>query len=505
MRQNAVIAILTILLLWPLSSISAQGYENRSVAVSQLNELKLPALLDDMFMLDGKLHISSAGMLFTIASKNGKLRDIEVDTAMLAIDPAMLYAVRHPQTGSLFFTKPDSRGNSSLYEYYDKKGGKYAVRHIRPARFSYSIEHPVFTPDGRIMVFASDCPLGFGGIDLWYSIFIGGEWQYPQNLGHRINTVGDDKSPALYGDFMVYSTNGKEHCRGGYDLFAARLIALEQTSSDTVMMFPIGRCQAFSLEAPFCSREDDLTLILNEDLTGGYWLKHHEARDSNDNSHDTFFRFQGELNSVMLLGRVKDSGGETLRQATVTVRQEGSKEYTVQSDDEGQFTIFLTPGEPCNISVSARDFFANVQNLTPVRYNEEHLYSTQALDVTMQTLPIGKVLSYSDLFRSSVTSELSPAGRAHVDSIAAFLVQNPHLGLMLASTFNMSEDMPFCSLLNQSRLRSITDRLVSKGVSLTVIESTTDRPEGMTLQLWNTTNESPAEASSKTVFFTIHR
>lgn len=503
MKSHFLSSLIALLLLSPCLAFSQVGV-NRSVEVSQVDELVLPALIDDMFFLDGKLHFSSDGMLFTVSNKNGKLGDLEVDTAMLAVNPEMTYAVRHQSSGSLYFTKRTPKGVSELYEYYQKKPGKYSVRHIRPARFSFSIEHPVFTSDGQTMVFVSDCPLGFGGLDLWYSQLNNGEWQYPQNMGHRINTEVDEKSPVLYGDFLIYATNGKPAGRGGFDLFAARLVAMEQ-NGDTVMMYPIGRCPAFSMELPFCSIENDVAMVFSSDMSYGWWQVRHEALNTNDQSSDILYSFSGMLNSVKLSGRVTDKSGEPIPQALLRYAGNDASPQMVRCDNEGQFTVFLQANRKYDVTFSAKNYFSSTVSLSPVRFNEERLYSTQIFDVMLDSYELDKPYSFGDIFNSSVTSELSAAGRAHVDSLALFLTQNPHLKISVVSSFNMSEDMPFCSLLNQSRLRSITERLMEKGVPAKSILASVGEASAMPRQMPSDDNELPEVTSSKTVVFSFKR
>lgn len=76
----------------------------------------------------------------------------------------------------------------------------------------YQELHPTLSPDGRILIFASDRPGGFGGFDLYWSRRRPGspfEWEEPRNLGARVNSPYDDLSPALApsGDVLVFSTD----------------------------------------------------------------------------------------------------------------------------------------------------------------------------------------------------------------------------------------------------------------------------------------------------------
>ncbi len=77
---------------------------------------------------------------------------------------------------------------------------------------------------GNLMVFTSNNISGYGGYDLWYSIFENEAWSSPQNFGSDINTEYDEYRPAIEhfpdsnNDLMIFSSNRPEG-KGGYDLY----------------------------------------------------------------------------------------------------------------------------------------------------------------------------------------------------------------------------------------------------------------------------------------------
>lgn len=79
---------------------------------------------------------------------------------------------------------------------------------------------------GNMMVFASDREGGFGGFDLWYSVFNGQEWSAPVNMGDDINTEYDEYRPVVVStreegflnDLMVFSSD-RPGGKGGFDLY----------------------------------------------------------------------------------------------------------------------------------------------------------------------------------------------------------------------------------------------------------------------------------------------
>jgi hypothetical protein len=76
----------------------------------------------------------------------------------------------------------------------------------------------------NVMLFTSNRSGGFGGFDLYYSIFKNGKWNSPVNLGPKINTSADEYRPLIgyhqdfTNTFIVFSSN-RSGGAGGYDLY----------------------------------------------------------------------------------------------------------------------------------------------------------------------------------------------------------------------------------------------------------------------------------------------
>lgn len=134
-------------------------------------------------------------MLLDVRRKNGQVMAVEGDTVFRSLDEEMSYVVRHPSTGNLYFTEQGFRNRSYLYVQIPKENNKYKIEKVKLGDVKYGINHPVFSNDGTLMVFSSDAEGGFGGFDLWYSVYNGTVWSQPINLGQQVNTPGDEVSP----------------------------------------------------------------------------------------------------------------------------------------------------------------------------------------------------------------------------------------------------------------------------------------------------------------------
>lgn len=132
----------------------------------------------------------------------------------------------------MFFTRCPSEKNKNLgCEIWlsEIRGKEWAEPIKLPLKLadSISIGHPCVSSDGNFLIFASDMPGGYGGKDLWYSIYSKKTdlWSLPVNLGPEINTSGDEMFPTFnsYED-LYFASNGHPGL-GGLDIFRALRIA----------------------------------------------------------------------------------------------------------------------------------------------------------------------------------------------------------------------------------------------------------------------------------------
>lgn len=84
--------------------------------------------------------------------------------------------------------------------------------------------HYVSTYENTYMIFASNRSGGFGGFDLYYSVWSNGVWQQPVNFGPEINSTSDEYRPVivpvegLENNLMLFSSN-RPGGKGGFDLY----------------------------------------------------------------------------------------------------------------------------------------------------------------------------------------------------------------------------------------------------------------------------------------------
>jgi len=91
--------------------------------------------------------------------------------------------------------------------------------------------------NGRLMVFTSNREGGYGGFDLYYSVYENGRWSSPTNFGSRINSEYDEYRPITFFQnsfdnvLMIFSSN-RPGGKGGFDLYQVGIDQKENVKDD---------------------------------------------------------------------------------------------------------------------------------------------------------------------------------------------------------------------------------------------------------------------------------
>lgn len=126
---------------------------------------------------------------------------------------------------------------------------------------------PSITADGQYLYFASNRPGGQGGIDIWCCRRLpNGDWSRAENLGPRVNTPGNEKSPFIHADgrTLFFASNGWQGF-GGYDTYFINL-------DDTATRIPT------NMGLPINSDKDDVCMGVTTDGRRAYYAGQHPER-----------------------------------------------------------------------------------------------------------------------------------------------------------------------------------------------------------------------------------
>ncbi len=107
---------------------------------------------------------------------------------------------------------------SSTYIKKDEKWSKPEKLSFMNTNYNYG--HPYISEDGNTLYFTSNLPGGYGNKDLWkVRRKTDGFWGVPINLGENVNTSKNEVFPSVYGDTLLFFSSDAINSLGGLDLF----------------------------------------------------------------------------------------------------------------------------------------------------------------------------------------------------------------------------------------------------------------------------------------------
>jgi outer membrane protein OmpA-like peptidoglycan-associated protein/tetratricopeptide (TPR) repeat protein len=286
---------------------------------------------------------------------------------------------------------------------------------------TYSVGDPFITGDGIALYFASNMPGGTGGTDLYVCYRTAtGEWGPPLNL-KAVNTPGNERSPALTKDNILYFASDGRIGMGGLDLYR---VVLDNTGKSNGAI----RNMRYPLNSP----QDDFALGLAE--TGIAYLS--SNRGGGAGSDDIY--------AIAAL----------LKEDTSTVdisiaMQTPDTAAGVPAGTVGDLTV---PAVPTTGETPATTAIANDR-------------PTAAADNTPQTAsPAAQDTDLPDIYFDFNTSEIRPDAQLLLDRLAGILAAQPESALEVGSHTDSRGADALNLALSQRRAASVVAYLVSKGL-----------------------------------------
>ena len=122
----------------------------------------------------------------------------------------------------------------------------------------YTNCHPVLSKDNQTLYFSSNRPGGFGGMDIYKTHLVEGEWITPINLGPSVNSKETELFPQIGFENELYFSSDAENGHGQLDIWVSKL-------GDTGARLP-----KQNMGAPINSPGDDFSFLVMQDGQSGY-------------------------------------------------------------------------------------------------------------------------------------------------------------------------------------------------------------------------------------------
>ncbi len=139
-----------------------------------------------------------------------------------------------------------------------------------------SDKSPYIASDGKSLYYASEGHPGFGGSDIFYSLFENARWSEPKNVGAPINSSGDDTNFTISASGIAYFASSRGSA-ANYDLYEVELPDALKPKASVVLQGLVSNANTSAPIGAVVLIEDMVTgelIALNKsnELTGEYLI-----------------------------------------------------------------------------------------------------------------------------------------------------------------------------------------------------------------------------------------
>ena len=339
-----------------------------------------------------------------------------------------------PDGRTLYFVsnKPGGYGCHDIYMTRKNDKGKWTEPvNLGPVINTEYDEEGVFMhPDGKTLYFSSRGHKTMGGYDIFKSVFEGGKWSEPENIGYPINTPDDDV-------FFTISANG----RHGYYSSAS---AGGYGGQDIYMITFLGQ------EKPVINNnEDNLLASLTKPVSETVIEPTVEIKSNN---------------LTLLKGTIVDDISSSPIKATIELTDNIKNEVIASFESNsatGKYLVSLPSGVNYGITVKADGYLFHSENFdipAATGYNEI------VKNIRMKKIEVGNKIILNNIFFDFDKATLRPESKSELDRLVKLLTDMPTLKIEISGHTDNIGSAAYNKTLSQNRAKAVVDYLVKNGI-----------------------------------------
>lgn len=337
--------------------------------------------------------------------------------------------------------------------------------------------HPFVTPDGKTLFFSSDYKDGFGGKDIYMTTKRDGEWDYPINVGSRINTEGDEMFP--YFDIknltLYFASNGFREGFGGLDIYKSEKVGKIFKNTQNLGFGINTGADDFSF-LPIKSKDDSVEVQ-------GYLSSNRKGGKGKDDIYFISKRIPRvkPLPPAVFIARIsileKTSKEDSVLQgAIINMDEKVSRDlipYTrLTSDAFGKAETEILKNTEFILTIGKENYFTQVIPLSSVNLlsnDGDTIYIDKIIYLEKIVRDVEFTINniYYDLDKWDIRDDAMPV----LDSLSVILINNPGISVELGSHTDSRGKDDYNLKLSQRRAQSAVDYLINKGVAAERLEA----------------------------------
>ena len=324
---------------------------------------------------------------------------------------------------------------------------------------SYSVAHPVLSPDEKRLYFVSDMPGTYGESDIFMTEIIGdGTYGPIVNLGKNINTGARETFPFITKEGVLYFSSDGHSGLGGLDVFATK-IAFDEYDQPVVN---VGR--------PINGPTDDFAFIIDNEQKDGYFSSNREGGMGEDDIYRFFENEPLVLDCIQeVTGTVRDRiSNEILAGATVMLIDEENREIlSTITDSKGNYVLELDCSKG-NFVRASRDGYVPAEEYLTKSYGKPRIVDFY-LERDVVTGGFGddlaKLLQLSTIYFDLNKYNIRPDAEIEIQKVIVAMEKYPSLKIQVNSHTDSRGNDAYNLWLSRKRAESTVDYMVSKGIS----------------------------------------
>ncbi|WP_418262031.1 OmpA family protein [Flavobacterium faecale] len=324
-----------------------------------------------------------------------------------------------------------------------KINGKWT--NIEPLPFNskeYSTSNPSISKDGKTLYFSSNMPGSIGGIDIWkVAVNEDGTYGSPENLGAKVNTVGDESFPFIAEDNVLYFASNGLIGFGGFDVFSFDLGKNDQPSN-------VGK--------PINSEKDDFAFTFNKEKNIGFVSSN---RLGNDHIYSSIPVKTAKILTIVTNAKTK----ELLSDVKVVILDEYKNVLDTKNTDTLGEVSYDVENNKAYMIEAYKDGYV-YKSVTVDKFKESKTTVRVSLDpidmiVTENEIVLNPI--YFEFDKNNITRE----GAAELDKLVYVMQNNKDLVIAVKSHTDSRGSKKYNDDLSERRAISTVQYVISKGIS----------------------------------------
>lgn len=359
-----------------------------------------------------------------------------------------------PDFNTIYFTRLDYSGkiieknqkNMSLLKLFSGQYTGTAWRLNGPMSFNnseYSVGHPALSSDGKILYFVSDMPWGYGGTDIYKSVFINDRWSEPENLGNAINTDGNEMFPFIAADSILYFASDGHLGLGGLDIFSAYWNGGSWMNAE-------------NLQYPVNSSKDDFGYIIDSTNSHGFFSSN---RSKNRDLIYAFNRIPPEFDLLLI---AKDQKGANIKKFALYQNDRKGDKIPMADGMNGWAKCNLLPNTEYFTEIHASGYFT-----ATTKFSTHGMRKSATLKdtITMVKIELNKSIIWHGIAFNKKETIIGKETAKTLDSLAHLMKINPGIEIELGVHTDSRGSFTDNLTITKERADAIAEYLLGKGVT----------------------------------------